>query len=74
MKPSNRVLIVGIIIELCLAGLAAYLLLQLKSGGMTAATSPEDAASTITSVLGTAMGALGGMIVAAFIILRSRGR
>ncbi len=74
MKPSNRILVVGIIIELCLAGLGAYLLLQLKSGGMTAATSPEDAASTITSVLGTVMGLLGGLLVATFVVLRKRGR
>lgn len=74
MKPSNRVLIAGIAIELLLAALGLLLLFQLKSGGMTAATSPEDVASTIMSVLGTAMGALGGVLVAIFLVLRKRGQ
>jgi hypothetical protein len=72
MKPSSRILIVGIIIELGLAVLAAYLLLQLKTGGLTAVTSPEDAASTITSVLGGIMGGLGGLLIVIFFVLRKR--
>ena len=73
MKPSNRVLIVGMAIELGLAALGAYLLFQLKSGGMTSATSPEEAASMIVSLLGMVMGGLGGLLVVIFFVLRRRG-
>ena len=59
MNPSKRVLILGIVIEICLAAFWAYLLLQLKTGGLHAATSTEDAVSTISSTLGGVMGALG---------------
>lgn len=73
MKPSNRILIVGMAIEFGLAALGAYLLFQMKSGGMTAATSPEEAARTIVSILGMAMGGLGGLLIAIFFVLRRRG-
>ena len=73
MKPSNRILIVGMAIEFGLAALGAYLLFQMKSGCMTAATSPEEAARTIVSILGMAMGGLGGLFIAIFFVLRRRG-
>ena len=73
MKPSSRVLIAGLIIELLLAGIGAYLILQLKSGAMTASTNVADATATITMVLGTAMGVLGGLILALYFIQKRRG-
>jgi cytosine/uracil/thiamine/allantoin permease len=72
MNPSKRVLIVGIVIELGLAALGAYLLFQLKTGGLHAATTPEEAASTITSTLGGVMGALAGVLIVLYFVLRKR--
>jgi cytosine/uracil/thiamine/allantoin permease len=72
MNPSKRVLIVGIVIELCLAAFGAYLLFRLKTGGLHASTTPEDAASTITSTLGGVMGALAGVLIVLYFVLRKR--
>lgn len=73
MKPSNRILIVGVALELMFAGLAAFLVMQLKSGAMTAATGVAEASSTIMSVMGIAMGGLGGLIIVIYIVLKQRG-
>jgi hypothetical protein len=73
MKPSNRILIAGIIIELGLGALGAFLLFQLRTGGLKSSTSSADTISTITSVLGGAMGLLGGLLLVVYIILRKRG-
>ena len=72
MKPSNRIAILGIVIELCLAALWAWLLLQLKTGRMTAATTTADAVATISSTLGMVMGGLGGLLIVLFFVLRKR--
>jgi hypothetical protein len=74
MQPSKRVLIVGIFFEICLAAFWAYLLLQLKTGGLHAATTPEEAASTISSTLGAVMGVLGAVLVFLYIVLRKKER
>jgi nitrate reductase gamma subunit len=73
MKPSNRILILGIVFEVLLAALGFYLLMQIASGGMKTTVSPAEAASTITTVLGTVMGGLGGLLLAIFIVLKRRG-
>lgn len=73
MKPSLRVLIVGIVFELLLFGLGAFLLFGLASGSMRPSTSVADATSTITSVLGGVMGALGGLVLVIYIVLKRRG-
>jgi len=67
-------LIVGIFFELCLAGLWAYLILQLKTGGLHASTTPEDAISTISSTLGGVMGLLGGVLIVVYFVLRKKER
>ena len=72
MNPSKRIVIVGIVIELCLAAFWAYLLFRLKTGGLHAATTPEEAASTISSTLGGVMGALGGVLVVVYVLLRKK--
>jgi hypothetical protein len=74
MNPSKRVLIFGIFIEICLAGLWAWLLFQLRTGGLHASTTPEEAASTIGSTLGAVMGALGGLLVVVYFVLRKKER
>lgn len=74
MNPSKRVLILGIVIELCLAALWAWLLFQLKTGGLHAATTTEEAISTISSTLGGVMGALGGVLVLVYFVLRKKER
>lgn len=74
MRPSNRIAVVGTLIELGLAALAGYLLFQLKTGALQASTTPEEAASTITGTLGAVMGAFGGVLIVTFFVLRRRGR
>lgn len=73
MKPSKRILILGVVLEGMLAALGGYLLLQISNGEMTTATSPAAAATTITTVLGTVMGVLGGLLLTLYIILKRRG-
>lgn len=73
MKPSKRILILCGVIETLLAALCLYLLAQISSGAMTTTTSPAEAARTITSVLGAAMGGLGGLMLVMYFILKRRG-
>jgi cytosine/uracil/thiamine/allantoin permease len=74
MNPSKRVLIVGIFFELCLAALWAYLLFELRTGGLHASTTTEEAVSTIGSTLGGVMGALGGVLIVVYFVLRKKER
>ena len=73
MKPSSRVLLAGLIIELLLAGIGAYLIMQLKGGAITASTNVAGATATITSVLGMVMGALGGLTLTIYVVQKRRG-
>jgi hypothetical protein len=73
MKPSNRILLAGIVIETMLGGLGGYLVMQISRGAMTTRVSPAEAIANTTTVLGTAMGALGGLLLVIFIVLRRRG-
>ena len=70
MKPSNRLLLVGIVIEAMLAALCIFLVMQISTGEMTTSVSPEDAKSTITAVLGGIMGGLGGLLLVIYIVLK----
>ena len=73
MKPSKRILILFGVFEIFLGSLGLYLLTQISSGAMTTTTSPAEAGKTITSVLGSAMGGLGGLMLAIYIVLKRRG-
>lgn len=73
MKPSNRILFIGVTIELLLAGIAYFLLTQLATGGLKPSTTVAEAASTVTSTLGGVMGAIGGVVLVAFVVLKRRG-
>lgn len=79
MKPSNRILILGILIEAGLFGLGAYLLMQLSPvmqashGSLRPAVSIAESTSTITTTLGAAMGAIGGLFLVLYIVLKRRG-
>lgn len=73
MKPSKRILILGIVLEAMLAVLCGYLLTLISSGGMNTSTSPAEAVTTITTVMGTVMGCLGGIMLAIYIVLKGRG-
>ncbi|WP_219893708.1 hypothetical protein [Aquisediminimonas profunda] len=73
MKPSKRILILCGVFETLLAALGLYLLAQISSGAMTTTTSPAEAAKTITSVLGAAMGGLGGLMLVMYFVLKRRG-
>lgn len=72
MRPSYRVLIAAIVIEIILGGIAAYLIFQLQTGAMTPTTSVAEASATITSTMGALMGALGGVMLVVFIVLRRK--
>jgi len=72
MRPSYRVLIAFIVIELLLGGIAAYLIFQLQTGAMSPTTSVAEASATITSTMGALMGALGGVMFVVFIVLRRK--
>jgi hypothetical protein len=73
VKPSKRILILCGVFETMLAALGLYLLAQISTGAMTTTTSPAEAAKTITTVLGAAMGGLGGLMLAIYIVLKRRG-
>jgi hypothetical protein len=73
MKPSRRILLLGIFLELMLAGLGWYLLTQIATGGMKTVTSAAEASQTIGSVIGMVMGGLGGLLLVIYFLLKRRG-
>lgn len=73
MKPSNRILLLGLLFETFLAALGVFLVMQITSGALTASVSPAEATTTITTVLGAVMGGLGGILLVIFLVLRRRG-
>jgi len=74
MKPSVRVMLLGIVIEAALAGTWAYLLSQITSQTMKTTVPPAEAAETISSVMGPAMGGLAGLLIVVILVLRRGGR
>lgn len=74
MAPSRRILLLGIIIEAGLAGLAWFLFTQLRTGAMQPSGTVEEAVSTILQTLGSVMGALAGVLIAVWFVLRRRER
>jgi hypothetical protein len=72
MKKSTRVLIAGLVVEALLAGIGIWLLTQLASGSLTPTTSIAETRATIFTVLGGAMGALGGVLIVAWIVAKRR--
>ncbi len=74
MAPSKRILVLGIIVELGLAALAWFLISQLQSGAMQPSGTVEEASATILQVLGTVMGALGGVLIVVYFVLRRKER
>lgn len=73
MKPSKRILIAGVVIQLLLAGIGYFLLAQLASGYLKPTNTVAETAATVTSTLGGLMGALAGVLIVAYIVLRRRG-
>jgi cytosine/uracil/thiamine/allantoin permease len=74
MAPSKRIAILGIIIEAGLAGLAWYLVTQLRTGAMQPSGTLEQAVSTILQTIGSVMGALAGVLIVAWFVLRRKER
>jgi uncharacterized membrane protein len=74
MKPSNRILIAGLAIELLLGGIGAWLLMQLSTGVLKPTNSVAETASTITTILGGIMGGLGGLLLVLWFVARKRER
>ncbi len=72
VKPSVRVMIAGVLLELALAGLAWYLTSQLRSGAMQPSGTLEEAVTTILQVIGGVMGGLGGLLIVVFFVLRRK--
>lgn len=73
MKRSSRLLIALVVIELLLGGIAMWLLSGISSGSMNTGVPPAEAAATITSTIGAAMGGLAGIIGVAWLLMRRRG-
>ncbi|MCZ8163885.1 MAG: hypothetical protein O9315_17920 [Beijerinckiaceae bacterium] len=74
MKPSLRVMILLIVIELGLAGLWWYLLDALRTGELRPARSLAETVDTISVILGSAMGLVGGLLLVIWFVLRRRNR
>jgi hypothetical protein len=73
MKRSVRVLIAGLLIEGLLAGIAWWLISGLQRGDFQAANSPAETISTITTVIGGAMGVVAALVLVMVIVLRRSG-
>lgn len=74
MKPSARVILLLVIVELGLAGLWWYLLDALRTGQLRPSGSMAEAVSTTSSMLGGAMGVVAGLFLVTALVLRRRGR
>ena len=74
MKPSKRILILGIIVEAGLAGLAYFLVNQLRTGAMQPSGTLEEAVGTILGTIGQVMGALAVVLIVVWFVLRRRER
>ena len=70
MEPSKRIVILGIIIEAALAGLACYLVTQLRTGAMQPSGTVEEAVGTILLTIGTVMGGFAGLSIIPYLVLR----
>ena len=73
MKQSNRILFAGLCTEALSAGIGAWLLIQMANGSLTTSTSLAETRTTIFSVLGSAMGAVGGILGLLWMIAKKRG-
>ena len=73
MKRSTRVLILLVVLEVLLLGLGSWLLGGLADGSLHASASPADAAATVWSVLGGVAGALAGLLLVIWFVMRRRG-
>lgn len=73
MKPSTRILLVGLVIQAVLGGIAWYLLDAMAKGDLTPSGSVEEATTTILTVMGGAMGVLAAITVVLFLRARSTG-
>jgi hypothetical protein len=73
MKRSTRVLLAGVVLEALLGGIGWYLIDELANGNLTASTSQSETVSTITTIIGMAMGGLAGLVAVIYIVLRRGG-
>ncbi len=68
MKKSNRILVAGIIVESLLAAIGLTLLMAMATGDLIPATSAAETRATIFTVLGGAMGTIGGLLLVLWIV------
>lgn len=73
MKKSKRILILFAVVEVLLASIMIFLVLQVKSGAVQPAVSAEETIGRIGSSIGGVMGALGGFLLVFAWVLRKRG-
>jgi len=73
MKRSTRLGIVLVVIEAGLAALWMWLLSGLRSGDLKPSGTAAEAAATVSSTIGGVMGALGGVLLVAIVVLRRKG-
>jgi hypothetical protein len=63
MRKSTRALLGMVVLDLLLAFGALWLVMQVKSGATTTSVPPEEAISTITTTIGTAIGIISGVLL-----------
>ena len=72
MKKSTRLLLAFTMVELMLAAIWWWLLAGLQSGNLNAAGDPADTASTVSSIMGGAMGVFGALCFFVWLVSRRR--
>jgi hypothetical protein len=73
MKRSNRILILLVVFEVCLAGLWLWLMAGLRSGDLLPSGDPAETVAVVSQTLGTVMGVLGGVLLTIWFVLRRKG-
>lgn len=74
MKKSTRILLAFAMAELMLAAIWWWLLAGLQSGSLNAAGDLADTASTVSSIMGGAMGVFGALCLATWFAARRKER
>ena len=74
MKPSRRVLLLLVFLEIALVAFAWFLISSLRSGRMQPSGDLGVAITTITQTIGSVMGGLAGLLLVVCLILHRKER
>ena len=74
MKKSSRILILAMALEAMLLGICLWLLSGIANGSLRLAVSEAEAVSTITTIMGGAMGLVAGVLGVTWFVIRKRER